>query len=67
MINAGYLIYKEKGKLIKVDVPKDFCCILTLNSRKEKFSGTRQELPESFKKNLYPLNFQKWKENSYMK
>ena len=27
MIDAGYLVYETKGKLIKVDIPKDFRCI----------------------------------------
>ena len=61
MIDAGYLVYEEKGKLIKVDVPKDFCCILTLNPSKGKFSGTRQELPESFKNKFTSIEFPEMK------
>ena len=66
MILADYLVYEEKDKLIKVDIPKDFCCILTLNPNKGQFSGKRQELPESYKINLLQLNFQKRKGKNCM-
>ena len=61
MIDCGYLVYEDKGKLIRVDVPKDFCCILTLNPSKGKFSGTRQELPESFKNKFISIEFPEMK------
>ena len=61
MIDSGYLAYEDKGKLIKVDVPKDFCCILTLNPSKGKFSDTRQELPESFKNKFISIEFPEMK------
>ena len=57
VIDNGYLVYEDKGKLVRVDVPKDFCCILTLNPSKGKFSGTRQELPESFKNKFISIEF----------
>ena len=57
MIDCGYLVYEDKGKLIRIDLPKDFCCILTLNPSKGKFSGTRQELPESFKNKFISIDF----------
>ena len=57
IIDSGYMVYEEKGKLIKVEVPKDFCCILTLNPSKGKFSGTRQELPESFINKFISIEF----------
>ena len=61
MIDCGYLVYEDKGKLIRIDVPKDFCCILTLNPSKGKFSGTRQELPESFKNKFISIEFPEMK------
>ena len=61
IIDSGYLVYEDKGKLIKVDVPNDFCCILTLNPSKGKFSGTRQELPESFKNKFISIEFPEMK------
>jgi MoxR-like ATPase len=61
VIDNGYLVYEDKGKLIRVDVPKDFCCILTLNPSKGKFSGTRQELPESFKNKFISIEFPEMK------
>ena len=68
MIDSNYLVYEEKGKIIKIDVPKDFCCILTLNPSKGKFSGTRQELPESFKNKFISIEFPEMKKKkNYMK
>ena len=61
IIDNGYLVYEEKGKLKRIDVPKDFCCILTLNPSKGKFSGTRQELPESFKNKFISIEFPEMK------
>ena len=61
MIGCGYLVYEDKGKLVKIDAPKDFCCIFTLNSRKGKFSGTRQELPKSFKNKFISIEFPEMK------
>jgi len=61
IIDNGYLVYEDKGKLIRVNVPKDFCCILTLNPSKGKFSGTRQELPESFKNKFISIEFPEMK------
>ena len=29
MIDCGYLVYEDKGKLIRIDVSKDFCCIIS--------------------------------------
>ena len=57
MIDSGFLIYEDKGKIVKVKVPDDFCIILTLNPSKGKFSGTRQELPESFKNKFISIEF----------
>ena len=57
IIDNGYLVYEDKGKLIRKDVPNDFCFILTLNPSKGKFSGTRQELPESFKNKFISIEF----------
>ena len=61
MIDCGYLVYEDKGKLIKMYIPKDFCFILTLNPSKGKFSGTRQELPESFKNKFISIEFPEMK------
>ena len=61
MIDCGYLVYEDKGKLIKMNIPKDFCFILTLNPSKGKFSGTRQELPESFKNKFISIEFPEMK------
>lgn len=61
ILDNGYLVYEDKGKLIRLDVPKDFCCILTLNPSKGKFSGTRQELPESFKNKFISIEFPEMK------
>ena len=61
MIDCGYLVYEDKGELIKIDIPNDFCCILTLNPSKGKFSGTRQELPESFKNKFISIEFPEMK------
>ena len=47
--------------MIRVGVPKDFCSILNLNPSKEKFSGTRQELPESFKNKFISTEFPEMK------
>ena len=49
------------GDLNKIEVPTDFCCILTLNPSKGKFSGTRQELPESFKNKFISIEFPEMK------
>ena len=57
IIDSGYLVYEDKGKLVKVDISKDFSYILTLNPSKGKFSGTRQELPESFKNKFISIEF----------
>ena len=51
------MIYEEKGKFTRIDVPQDFCCVLTLNPSKGKFSGTRWELPESFKNKFISIEF----------
>ena len=61
MIDCGFLIYEDKGKLKKIVVPEDFCFILTLNPSKGKFSGTRQELPESFKNKFISIEFPEMK------
>ena len=61
LIDSGFLVYEEKGKLIKIEVPKGFCMILTLNPSKGKFSGTRQELPESFKNKFISIEFPEMK------
>lgn len=57
IIDSGYLVYEDKGKLVKADIHKDFCYILTLNPSKGKFSGTREELPESFKNKFISIEF----------
>lgn len=66
MIDSGFLIYEDKDNIEKIKVPDDFCIILTLNPSKCKFSGTRQELSENFKKKFISIEFPEMRqEESY--